>query len=43
VRRTDVLLAFAGRRSDGAYEAQRPDFPKEKPGPASDLRIVAHF
>lgn len=43
VGRTDLLLAFAGRRPDGTRAPLRPDFPKEQPGPAPDLRIVAHF
>lgn len=43
VRRTDLLLAFAGRQADGSIDPPEPDFPKEEPRPAPDLRVVAHF
>ncbi|MDQ3898078.1 MAG: patatin-like phospholipase family protein [Actinomycetota bacterium] len=43
VERTDVLLAFAGRGDDGTRRPRPPDFPSKEPGPAPDLRIVAHF
>jgi hypothetical protein len=43
VKRTDLLLRFAGRKPDGSDDVPPPAFPAEEPRPVPDLRIVAHL
>jgi hypothetical protein len=43
VKRTDLLLRFAGRKPDGSDDVPPPAFPAGEPRPVPDLWIVAHF
>lgn len=43
VKRTDLLLTFAGRQASETNEPPEPDFPAREPRPIPDMRIVAHF